>query len=224
MSIIEAKAVTKIYSDTASAVEVLKGVDFTLGDGDAVAIYGASGSGKSTLLHILGGLDRPNDGSVSVCGKELASLADDDLAEFRNHHIGFVFQFYHLLPEFTAVENAMLPALISGTGTKKAREMAMAALEAVDLLHRADHRPSMLSGGEQQRAAIARASVMRPSIILADEPTGNLDRDTGDAVWRYLLSLRENYGISLVIATHNIELAKDISKSYVLKDGLLSSL
>lgn len=221
MTLIEARGILKTYSDMARPVEVLKGVDFDLARGAIAAVYGASGSGKSTLLHILGGMDSLTSGQVRVCGTELSSLNSDDAAAFRNRHLGFVFQFYHLLPEFSALENVMLPALIAGKGIQEARTMACTALKDVGLSQRLDHRPAMLSGGEQQRVALARALVMKPSLVLADEPTGNLDSKTGSVVWNYLLDLIKKNDIALVVATHNPALAKEVDIVYELTDGIL---
>jgi len=200
---------------------VLSGLSLSVEAGERVGIYGASGSGKSTLLHILGGIDLPTSGEIYVAGRSISSISQDELSDFRNRTIGFVFQFYHLLPEFTAVENVMLPALISGLPFEEARNRSISSLSAVGLAERADHRPGMLSGGEQQRVAIARASVMRPKVIFADEPTGNLDRESGRVVWHYLMELNRSEGISLILVTHNRELVKSLSKAYELRDGAL---
>jgi lipoprotein-releasing system ATP-binding protein len=224
MAFLTASGIWKRYTDMAAPVEVLRGLDFSLCEGEAVGIFGASGSGKSTFLHIIGGLDRPTSGSVCAAGFDLSSMSPGELAGFRNREVGFVFQFYHLLPEFTALENAMLPALIGGLARGEAEERAADALAAVGLEGRASHRPAMLSGGEQQRVAIARATVMRPRVILADEPTGNLDRETGEAVWRYLLDLNRASGIAIVAVTHNRDLIGSMSCSYEIRDGRLERL
>lgn len=221
MYLLESHGVTKIYADMAEPVEVLKGVDFMLNEGQIAGILGASGSGKSTLLHVLGGLDSPTSGNVLVSGSPLGEMTDDELADFRNRKVGFVFQFYHLLPEFTAIENAMLPVMIAGKSKREAKKAAGEALEAMGLSKRVDHRPAMLSGGEQQRVALARAAVLRPPLILADEPTGNLDRESGEQIWEYLLGLNRQAGIAIVIVTHNRELMNSISTIYELKDGRL---
>lgn len=213
----------KTYADLAVPLEVLRGADLCLEEGESVGIFGASGTGKSTLLHILGGLDRPTAGQVSAAGFDLGTMREDELAHFRNREVGFVFQFYHLLPEFTAIENVMLPALIAGLGQKEARRRAGEALEAVGLSERLQHRPAMLSGGEQQRVAIARAVVMKPRVILADEPTGNLDRETGKKVWDYLKDLHTNGGIALVAVTHNRDLIDGFTRSLELRDGKLNA-
>lgn len=224
MTLISAHDIWKCYADTAVPVEVLRGVEFSLKEGESVGIYGASGSGKSTLLHILGGLDKPTRGSVIAAGADLGSLSDKELAQFRNREVGFVFQFYHLLPEFTALENAMLPALIAGLGRREAKKRAEEALFAMGLEARLLHRPAMLSGGEQQRVALARAAVMKPRVILADEPTGNLDKDMGRKVWEYMLELNRKIGIALVAVTHNRDLGSDLSRHLELKDGRLFSV
>jgi len=224
MAFLEARGIWKTYTDMAEPVEVLRGLDFTVESGEAVGIFGASGSGKSTLLHIIGGLDKPTEGTVSAAGFDIGALTDDETARFRNREIGFVFQFYHLLPEFTALENAMLPALIAGHERSAACDMALEALDAMGLAARRDHRPAMLSGGEQQRVAIARAAVLRPRIILADEPTGNLDRQTGQMVWEYLVDLNRRLKLALIAVTHNRELIDASMTAYELKDGRLSRL
>ena len=221
MPFLEARGIWKTYTDTAEPVEVLRGLDISVELGEVVGVFGASGSGKSTLLHIIGGLDWPTEGSVSAAGFDLGTLTSNEMARFRNREVGFVFQFYHLLPEFTAIENVMLPALIAGHERGAARRMAGETLEAMELEHRRDHRPAMLSGGEQQRVAIARASVLKPRMILADEPTGNLDRPTGERVWGYLLSLVKEHGIALVAVTHNRDLMDDSMTAYELADGRL---
>ncbi len=214
----------KRYDGGAQSVEVLKGVDFQMDRGALVGVYGASGAGKSTLLHILGGLDVPTAGTVELMGKDVARMSEPELARMRNRRVGFVFQFYHLLSEFAAVENIMIPCLVAGVGKQRARELSRAALERVGLSDRANHRPAELSGGEQQRVAIARAAVMEPDLILADEPTGNLDRHTGKRVWEYLLRLREEAGVGMVVVSHNHDLLKDISIVHELKDGTLHLL
>jgi len=224
MVLLESNRITKTYTDMAEPVEVLKGIDFRLDEGQVAGIFGASGCGKSTLLHIIGGLDIPSTGSVSACGVALNTLKNDELSEFRNRKVGFVFQFYHLLPEFTAAENVMLPALIAGRTKREARHMAGEALDAMGLSERMEHRPAMLSGGEQQRVAIARAAVLRPPMILADEPTGNLDRETGGQVWNYLMELNRRDGIAIIVVTHNRELMTSLSTSHELRDGMLHAV
>ncbi len=220
-SFLTATALCKRYDGGPQSVEVLSGVDFDMEPGELVGIYGASGAGKSTLLHILGGLDRPTAGAVSFMGSNLAEMGEGELALMRNRKIGFVFQFYHLLSEFTAVENVMIPCLIGGERRKDARESALAALDRVGLAHRAGHRPGELSGGEQQRVAVARAVVMKPELICADEPTGNLDRHTGNRVWEYLLQLQQETGVGMIVVSHNHELLEQVPRLVELRDGEL---
>lgn len=222
--LLQASGLKKSYDGGATALDVLKGVDIEMDRGNLVGIYGASGSGKSTLLHILGGLDSPTGGEVSFEGRALSKMTERELAHFRNRSIGFVFQFYHLLPEFTALENAMMPCLIAGMKKKEAVRLAMKALGEVGLGHRASHRPSELSGGEQQRVALARSSVMQPMLILADEPTGNLDRETGERVFDYLLRLNRDDGIAMLIVSHNQDLLSQMHSKFMLRDGKLHEL
>ena len=224
MALLTAQGVAKVYRDMAEPVWVLRDLDFELGQGELVGIFGASGAGKSTLLHILGGLDEPTEGCVTAGGADLRGMTAEELARFRNRQVGFVFQFYHLLAEFTARENAMLPALIAGLSRSEAAERADSALAAMGLSARRDHRPAMLSGGEQQRVAIARATVMEPPMILADEPTGNLDHATGEQIFEYLLDLNRTRGMALVIVTHNRELLGRLPRAYELADGTLRSM
>ena len=193
-------------------------------EGSPHGIYGASGSGKSTLLHILGGLDRPTGGKVYFEGQNLSEMNEDEITRFRNESIGFVFQFYYLLPEFTALENVMIPCLIAGIPRKEAKERAKDALNEVALSPRAHHKPSELSGGEQQRVALARAAVMHPKIILADEPTGNLDRQTGEQIFDYLLRLNRDDKISMIIVSHNQELLRQLPHTLLLRDGKLHEI
>ncbi|HEU4612049.1 MAG TPA: ABC transporter ATP-binding protein, partial [Kofleriaceae bacterium] len=182
---------------------MLEGVDLTLDPGDMVAVVGASGVGKSTFLQILGTLDLPTSGSIKFNGEEITTMSATRLAEFRNRRIGFVFQFHHLLPEFTALENVMMPAMIQRIPVHRARSMAADILGRVGLRHRLTHRPSELSGGEQQRVALARAMVLEPALLLADEPTGNLDRSTGEAIHQLFLELNQERGSTLLVVTHN---------------------
>ena len=205
---IEVRKLGKAYLHSGQALPVLADVDMTLNPGDMVAVVGASGVGKSTFLQILGTLDLPTSGSIRFDGEELTKMSASRLAEFRNQRIGFVFQFHHLLPEFTALENVMMPALIQRTPIAKARDMARDILGRVGLSHRLTHRPSELSGGEQQRVALARAMVLEPSLLLADEPTGNLDRSTGEAIHQLFLELNQERGSTLLVVTHNPELAR----------------
>ena len=209
----------KAYIHNGQPLTVLSGVDLSLQPGDMVAVVGASGVGKSTLLQILGTLDLPTVGSINFDGEELTKMGASRLAEFRNRRIGFVFQFHHLLPEFTAVENVMMPALIQKIPVPKARVMANLILARVGLGHRLTHRPSELSGGEQQRVALARAMVLEPSLLLADEPTGNLDRATGQAIHQLFLELNRERGSTLLVVTHNPELASLMPRQMRMVDG-----
>ena len=200
-------------------VEVLKGVDLSVAAGEVVAIMGASGAGKSTLLQIMGTLLTPDAGSLSIDGTDVLALRGSALSAFRNRRIGFVFQAHHLLPEFTALENVMMPALIGGIGLKDARKQAEGLLEAVGLSGRATHKPSQLSGGEQQRVAIARALINNPAILFADEPTGNLDTRTKDEIHQLLLSIRKERGQTVVVVTHDAGLAQLCDRTCFLQDG-----
>ncbi|MBP3532927.1 MAG: ABC transporter ATP-binding protein [Alistipes sp.] len=200
-------------------LEVLKGVSLDIAKGETVSIVGASGAGKTTLLQILGTLMPADGGSVEIAGIDVGALNDRRLSQFRNRHIGFVFQFHHLLPEFTAAENVMLPALIGGMSRREAEHRAAELLEMVGLSARATHKPSALSGGEQQRAAIARALVNRPSVVLADEPTGNLDTRNRDEIYRLLSDVRERFGQTIVIVTHDERLAEQTDRKIVMSDG-----
>lgn len=204
-------------------LEVLKGVSISVEKGKMVAIVGKSGSGKSTLLHILGTLDSPDSGQVSICGIPVTGLKSKPLASLRSKHLGFVFQFHHLLPEFTAMENIAMPSLITGTSKKDAFKRARELLGYLHLSDRAEHKPSQLSGGEQQRVAIGRALMNEPDIILADEPSGNLDTETSLQVHQLLRSITTDMGKSLVIVTHNTELASLSDEIYEMKDGILRS-
>ena len=201
------------------SLEVLKGIDFSMEKAEVVAIMGASGAGKSTLLQILGTLLTPDSGSLLIDGTDVLALKGNALSAFRNQRIGFVFQAHHLLPEFTARENVMMPALIGGTGISQARKKADELLEAVGLAQRATHKPSELSGGEQQRVAIARALINTPAILFADEPTGNLDTRTKDEIHQLLLDIRRDRGQSVVIVTHDNDLARLCDRSCFLQDG-----
>jgi len=200
-------------------VEVLRGVDLTFSRGEKTAIVGASGVGKTTLLHILGTLDRPTTGKVLYEGKDIYTLNEKDLALFRNREIGFVFQFHHLLPEFSALENTMMPCLIQGNPKREAVSRAEAILTLVGLKERLSHKPGELSGGEQQRVAVARALVLEPKVLLADEPTGNLDTKTGESVFDLLQELNQIRGVTLIVVTHNLKLAEKLSRQIQLIDG-----
>lgn len=201
------------------SLEVLKGVDFSVSEGEVVAVTGASGAGKTTLLEILGTLSTPDRGTLSVNGTDVLALGGNALAAFRGKNIGFVFQFHHLLPEFTSEENVMIPALIAGTGAGEAREKARELLRRVGLSERLRHKPAELSGGEQQRVAIARALVNGPAVLFADEPTGNLDSATKEEIHRLFFDLRDSLGQTIVIVTHDPELAALCDRSLTMKDG-----
>lgn len=203
------------------SLHVLKGIDIEIRKGELLAIIGPSGSGKSTLLHILGGLDRPSSGSVSVNGVGISSLTDEQLAEFRNTRLGFVFQFHHLLPEFTALENVAMPALIGGGSMHSARERAMTLLQEVGLGDRTEHKPSELSGGEQQRVAVARACMNTPQVIMADEPSGNLDEQNGTRLHDLLAEFVEKRGQTIIVATHNNDLIRRAHRVLQLVEGRL---
>ncbi len=219
---LEALALEKTYiGGDGSRIEVLQGVDFRLEPGAAVAITGASGSGKSTLLHLLGALDQPTSGQVLVGGRDVSRLAEEEVATVRNRHIGFVFQFHHLLREFTALENVMMPALLAGRSFPDARQRAHELLREVGLEHRETHKPRQLSGGEQQRVAVARALMNEPLVLLADEPSGNLDTQTSLMLHDLLFSLRERRQVSLVVVTHNPDLAGRADRILVLSEGRL---
>ena len=214
--IIEAHGIHKSFGQ----LEVLKGVDFSAAEGETVAIVGASGAGKSTLLQILGTLSTPDSGTLTIDGQDALRLGSDALAAFRGRRIGFVFQAHHLLPEFTALENIMIPALIAGRKMQEAKKEAAALLERMGLAARAGHKPSELSGGEQQRVAIARAIVNRPAVLLADEPTGNLDSVTKQEIHKVFFDLRDSTGQTIVIVTHDPQLASLCDHSLTMKDGL----
>ena len=214
--ILEAKGIEKSFGD----LKVLKGVDLQVEQGEVLAIMGASGAGKSTLLEILGTLSTPDGGSLTIDGTPVLSLGSKALASFRGSRIGFVFQFHHLLPEFNALENVMIPAMIAGKSRSAARSEALRLLELVGLSGRTAHKPSELSGGEQQRVAIARALVNSPAVLLADEPTGNLDSATKEDIHKLFFSLRETLGQTIIIVTHDPELAALCDRTLVMKDGM----
>lgn len=202
-----------------STVEALRGVSLEVAKGEIVAIVGASGAGKSTLLQILGTLMPADSGRVEIAGQDISGLAERQLAAFRNRHIGFVFQFHHLLPEFTAIENVMMPALIGGMDRGEATARATELLELVGLSERANHKPVELSGGEQQRVAIARALICRPSVVLADEPTGNLDSANREEIQRLLMDVRDRFDQTIVMVTHDMSLADSVDRKIVMSDG-----
>jgi len=219
---LEARDLRKSYvGGDGSRIEVLRGVTFSLEKGAAVAITGASGSGKSTLLHLLGALDQPTDGEVRVDGRDVSGLGEEELARVRNRHVGFVFQFHHLLREFTALENVMMPGLLMGRTFAEARERARGLLAEVGLEHRETHKPRQLSGGEQQRVAVARALMNEPLVLLADEPSGNLDTATSSRLHDLLFGLRARRQVSLIVVTHNTDLAARADRILVMDEGRL---
>ena len=223
--IVQIDTLSKSYPATAGRrIEILKGIELTLAGGDSLAVVGASGIGKSTLLQILGTLDRPDSGRMFFRGIDVFKLNHDRLAKFRNQSVGFVFQFHHLLAEFTAIENVMMPVLISGEHRNEAHVKAVQILERVGLGHRLEHRVTDLSGGEQQRVALARALILRPALLLADEPTGNLDKSTGRQIHKLLLELNQEMQMTLVIVTHNPDLAALMARRITIVDGALVEL
>lgn len=221
--LVEVRGLSKTYVSGPNRVEVLKGIDLDLQAGTTTALVGASGAGKSTLLHLLGALDHPTGGSLLFRGEEVFGRGDRELAAFRNKSIGFVFQFHHLLPEFTALENVMMPALVARLPRSKAVAIAEGLLADVGLTHRLGHRPGELSGGEQQRVAIARALILGPELLLADEPTGNLDMKTSEDVHALLDELQRSKGLTLVVVTHNERLAAAMGRTIRLVDGRLEA-
>src|SRR5437764_7106755 len=211
----------KDYPTRSGPLHVLRGIDFTLEPGESLVVMGPSGSGKSTLLHILGTLDRPTSGSVHLGGKDPFALPEKELADFRNRHVGFVFQDHHLLPQCSVLENVLIPTLVSGSGDSRVEAWARQLLDRVGLSHRLDHRPAELSGGERQRVAVARALIRRPVLLLADEPTGNLDRRTSQAVGQLLVDLHRQEQTILVVVTHSPELARQFPRRLEMMDGQL---
>jgi lipoprotein-releasing system ATP-binding protein len=223
MAFINVKKLCKSYIGAGKTVDVLRSIDLSIEEGATLAVLGASGAGKSTLLNIIGALDRPTSGDVLYGTEPISKLDDGRLAAFRNKFIGFVFQFHHLLPEFTAVENVMLPALIGGTPYAEAKKKALELLSEVGLSARAGHKPGELSGGEQQRTAIVRALIQSPEVLLADEPTGNLDTKTADGVFSLLLEINRNRKTTLVVVTHNENLAARMSRRIKMIDGSIAN-
>ena len=218
---VDIRNITKTFELGGRVIEVLRGVDLTLEPGAMVAVVGSSGAGKSTLLHVLGALDLPSAGTVEYDGVPLASLSRDGLARFRNRTIGFVFQFHHLLPDFTALENCAMPGLIARLDSTTARQRAAALLDRVGLSKRLDHRPGELSGGEQQRVALARALLLEPRMLLADEPTGNLDSQTGDEIHELMVELNRERGMTMLVVTHNKQMASRLPLELRMADGRL---
>jgi lipoprotein-releasing system ATP-binding protein len=223
MAFVSVAGLNKYYDGTGRRLHVLRDLELTVEKGEMVAIMGASGVGKSTLLHVLGGLDTIDGGQVRVGEHDIATMDDQARVAFRNRHIGFVFQFHHLLPEFTAIENAMMPLRIARVAAAEARPTAEALLTRVGLGDRLDHRPGMLSGGEQQRVAVSRALVMQPSLLLADEPTGDLDEATADSLHLLLRAMHAESGLTAIIATHNPRLAAQCDRTLRLESGRLTS-
>lgn len=222
-SVLQCQHLAKQFADGNLKTDVLTDINLTVNKGDRLAIVGSSGSGKSTLLHLLGGLDEPTHGQVLIHGQDINNLSINALSRLRNQSLGFVYQFHHLLPEFTAVENVAIPLVISGITPKQAQQQASDLLVQVGLGHRLMHKPSELSGGERQRAALARALITQPDCLLADEPTGNLDHRTAQTIFDLILELNATFGTALVIVTHDTELAARMDKTLTLIDGCLSA-
>lgn len=220
---IKASGITKSFDTAAGRLDVLKGIELEIDKGQFVAIVGASGAGKSTLLHIMGTLDTPSTGSLIIDGQDIGKMDEERLTTFRNRTLGFVFQFHHLMPEFTAHENVMMPALISGMSKSQSADEAERLLSELGLADRLTHRPGELSGGEQQRVAVARALVMSPKVVLADEPTGNLDTKTGDELFGLLKEINKTHNTTVLMVTHNEALSSKCDKIVVMEDGIVKS-
>ena len=221
--LLSAKNLYKTYKEGKMVTEVLKNVSFDIYPQSLLAIIGSSGSGKSTLLHLLGGLDKPTSGEIIFKSQQLNRLSEQEKAHLRNQEIGFVYQFHHLLPDFTALENVAMPLLIAGTSPNEAKKRAMAMLDSVNLVKRANHRPAELSGGERQRVAIGRALINNPALVMADEPTGNLDKSTADAIFDLLIKLNREHGTAFLVVTHDLVLANKLDQQLIMSDGQLST-
>lgn len=220
--LLSAKNLSKTYKEGKMVTEVLKNVSFDIYPKSLLAIIGSSGSGKSTLLHLLGGLDQPTSGEIMFKSQQLNRLSEQEKARLRNQEIGFVYQFHHLLPDFTALENVAMPLLIGGVSPSEAKKRAMVMLESVNLVKRANHRPAELSGGERQRVAIGRALINNPALVMADEPTGNLDKSTADAIFDLLVKLNREHGTAFLVVTHDLALANKLDQQLIMSDGQLS--
>ncbi len=218
----ESRNLSKNYISSNQPLEILADVNLTVNQGEKVAIIGTSGTGKTTLLHLFGGLARPSSGAILFSGKDISGKNDEELAAFRNKAIGFVFQFHHLLPEFSALENTIMPALINGKTAQETHEQGIALLEEVGLGHRINHLVTLLSGGEQQRVALARALIMEPDLLLADEPTGNLDPESGASIFELISSLNHSRGLATIMVTHNHQIAGQMDRCYILNQGILT--
>ena len=223
-ALLQGQRLSKVYDDGSGQISVLENVDFSIYSGEMVAIVGASGSGKSTLMHLLAGLDKPSSGSVLFDGEDITRWSASKLASWRNNNLGFVYQFHHLLPEFSALENVAMPLLIRGTSAQQAKQKAQQLLQRVGLENRLHHRPAQLSGGERQRVAVARAFANQPKIIIADEPTGNLDGETAEAVYQLMLTLNQEQQTAFIVVTHDERLASQLQRSERLQRGRLVNL
>ncbi|QIW16333.1 lipoprotein releasing system, ATP-binding protein [Pasteurellaceae bacterium RH1A] len=220
--LLRCEKISKFYQEGGEQIQILKEVSFDIKAGELVAIVGSSGSGKSTLLHTLGGLDQPGSGQVFIKGQSLQSLSSNQLAQLRNQNLGFVYQFHHLMADFSALENVMMPMLIGKQNKREAQDRAEKMLQAVGLAKRMSHRPSALSGGERQRVAIARALVNNPALVLADEPTGNLDQKTTESIFELIKELNQEQNIAFLLVTHDLNLAHKLDRRLVMRDGVLS--
>ena len=219
--VIDCRQVTRTYTQGPEKLTIFSDISLKVTAGETVAIVGSSGAGKTTLLNLLGGLDKPSSGDISICGKHIHRLSEAGRARFRNRHLGFVYQFHHLLPEFTALENVMMPCALGGVAISEARSRAQSILQRVGLAERLGHKPGELSGGERQRVAIARALVNEPDCVLMDEPTGNLDEHTGEGVRNLIESLRDQFGIAFVMVTHDMKMARSLGRVLRLEQGRL---